>query len=158
MIRVGFVLLSHSDPDQVLGLANVLTELYKGPPIVLHHDFGQTPLDKDLFPPNVRFVEPHFPTFWGCFSIVPAALAAIRLLMHGSDPPDWFYLLSGTDYPALAPAKTLSLLASTQCDVFIDYREICYRKESNIRPDGKVTGFARPAYNASWKILAGENE
>lgn len=148
MIRVGFVLLSHSAPDQLLALARVLTELYDEPPIVCHHDFGQAPLDKTLYPSNVRFVEPHFPTFWGGFSIVPAALAAIDLLMRAPDPPDWFYLLSGSDYPTLAPEKLLSVLSSTQSDVFIDHREIRYRNETATSPDRGPTGFARPSYNA----------
>jgi hypothetical protein len=148
MIRVGFVLLSHSEPDQVLALANVLTELYNSPPIVFHHDFSQTPLDKTLFPSNVRFVEPHFATFWGCFAVIPAVLAGIRLLMHGPDPPDWFYLLSGSDYPTLAPEKAISLLATASCDAFIDYREISYRGDSADSIDRASTGFARPSYNA----------
>ena len=124
MIRIGFVLLTHSEPDQVLALTQVLSELYDGPPIVCHHDFTQCPLDKSLFSSNVRFVEPHFPTFWGCFSIVPATIAGLRLLMRGPNPPDWIYLLSGSDYPTLSPDKVLSMLGETQFDAFIDHREI----------------------------------
>ena len=70
MTAIGFVLLTHSDPGQALTLAQVLSDLYGNPPIVCHHDFSQCPLDKSQFPANVRFVEPHFSTFWGCFSIV----------------------------------------------------------------------------------------
>jgi Core-2/I-Branching enzyme len=148
MIRVGFVLLSHTCPEQILALTQVLTELYDAPPIVCHHDFDQAPLSKNMFPSNVRFVEPHFPTCWGCFSIVPAALAAINLLMRGANPPDWFYLLSGSDYPTIAPEKALSILASSDNDVFIDHREIHYRREAVMRADEQSTGFMRPSYNS----------
>ena len=148
MIRVGFVLLSHTCPEQVLALTHVLTELYDAPPIVCHHDFDQAPLVKAAFPSNVRFVEPHFRTFWGCFSIVPAALAAINLLMRSANPPDWFYLLSGSDYPTINPEKALMLLASTDSDVFIDHREIHYRNELGRQSDERSTGFSRPGYNA----------
>jgi len=146
MIRVGFVLLSHTDPDQLLNLTDVLIELYDAPPIVCHHDFSQAPLEKRLFPSNVRFVDRHLPTFWGGFSIIPAALAALRLLMSGPNPPDWFYLLSGSDYPTMASERAISVLASTNYDAFIDHREISYRNDAKDGSDGPPTGFARPSY------------
>ncbi|HEY1987117.1 MAG TPA: beta-1,6-N-acetylglucosaminyltransferase [Terracidiphilus sp.] len=146
MTKVGFVLLTHSHPEQVLALTQALSVLYDTPPIVCHHDFGQCALDKKLFSSNVRFVEPHFPTFWGCFSIVPAALAGIRLLMDGTNPPDWFYLLSGSDYPAMSPDRVLETLARTNYDAFIDHREIkvSNRKSKNVADH--QSGFARPSY------------
>ena len=148
MIRIGFVLLTHSDPDQVLSLTQVLSELYDGPPIVCHNDFTQCSLDKSLFSSNVRFVEPHFPTFWGCFSIVPATIAGLRLLMRGPNPPDWIYLLSGSDYPTLSPDKVLSMLSEAQCDAFIDHREIFYHSDttSELKETRSRTGFARSSY------------
>jgi len=146
MIRIGFVLLTHSEPDQVLALTQVLSELYDGPPIVCHHDWSQCPLDKSLFSSNVRFVEPHFRTFWGCFSIIPAAITGIRLLMRGPKPPDWFYLLSGSDYPTLSPDRVVSTLTEAQCDAFIDHREILYRSDAPRGLDETRTGFARPSY------------
>ena len=146
MIRIGFVLLTHSEPGQVLALTQVLSELYDEPPIVCHHDFAQCSLDKNIFGSNVRFVEPHFQTFWGCFSIIPAALAGIRVLMRGPNPPDWFYLLSGSDYPTLSPDKVLSMLNETQCDAFIDHREIFFHSEATSGLEVTRTGFARPTY------------
>src|SRR5271165_2507294 len=116
MTTIGFVLLTHSNSDQVLTLSRVLSDLYNNPPIVCHHDFSQCPLDTNRFSENVRFVAPHFPTFWGCFSILPAALAAIRLLMSSDNAPDWFYLLSGSDYPAASPDRVREFLAHTPHD------------------------------------------
>lgn len=147
MTRVGFVLLTHSDPDQVLKLSRVLNGLYDFPPIVCHHDFAQCALDKSLFSANVSFVEPHFPTFWGCFAIVPAALAAIRILMDGKDSPDWFYLLSGSDYPAMSADRVLSVLRKTPHDAFIDHRRITYDDlaRSASAAEGEI-GFSRGSY------------
>jgi hypothetical protein len=146
MIRIGFVLLTHSEPDQVLALTQVLSELYDGPPIVCHHDFTQCPLDKSLFSSNVRFVEPHCRTFWGCFSIIPATIAGIRMLMGGPNPPDWFYLLSGSDYPTLSPGDVLSKLGETLIDAFIDHREIFYHSDATDGLEETRTGFARSSY------------
>lgn len=146
MIRVGFVLLSHTRPEQTLRLVQTLNILYDGPPIVCHHDFGQCPLDTSLFPDNAAFVIPHFKTFWGCFSIVPAALAGFRMLMHRRNPPDWIYLLSGSDYPSLSSDLVIRMLAQTKSDAFIDHREITYQGVEANGENGEATGFNRPSY------------
>jgi len=151
MIRVGFVLLTHSHPGQVLRLVRALNELYDAPPIVCHHDFGQCALDRSQFPDHAAFVDPHLTTFWGCFSIVPAALSAMRMLMNGKNPPDWLYLLSGSDYPAVSPDKVVSTLAQTRFDAFIDHRAITYAGYTGAGrskgPDD-ATGFSRRSYMA----------
>jgi hypothetical protein len=146
MTRIGFVLLTHSCPEQALRLVRALNVLYDGPPIACHHDFGQCPLDKSLFPGNVSFVVPHLATFWGCFSIVPAALAGLRLLMRQTNPPDWIYLLSGSDYPTQSPDAVQRMLARTQFDAFIDHREITYEGIGVGREQDKATGFNRRSY------------
>jgi len=148
MTTIGFVLLTHSHPGQVLNLSRVLSELYGDPPIVCHHDFSQCPLSKNRFPANVRFVEPYFRTFWGCFSIVPAARAAIRLLMDCDRAPDWFYLLSGSDYPIASPERVLDTLADTPYDAFIDYREIAWRPRLQQPLATPKSGFSRSGYPA----------
>ncbi len=144
MIRVGFVLLTHSCPDQILRLVRALNVMYDGPPIACHHDFGQCPLDTSLFPDNVAFVVPYLSTFWGCFTIVPAALAGIRLLMRQANPPDWIYLLSGSDYPSLSSDEVMRMLARTPCEAFIDHREITY---SGIREGSETTGDQRTGFD-----------
>lgn len=146
MVRIGFVLLTHSNPGQWLRLVRALNELYDMPPIVCHHDFGQCTLDTIRIPENVQFVQPHFSTFWGCFEIVPAALAAIRMLMRSSNPPDWFYLLSGSDYPSQSPGAVRELLARTPYDAFIDHRLITYASAREVAQEGQAGGFSRPSY------------
>jgi hypothetical protein len=148
MVRIGFVILTHSCPDQIVRLVRTLNELYDGPPVVCHHDFGQCQLDRSQFPKNVTFVDPHFSTFWGCFSIIPATLAAMRTMMEQANPPDWIYLLSGSDYPAISPDRVLDMLSHTRFDAFIDHREIIYSKRvRRADPDG-ATGFSRSSYQA----------
>ena len=147
MINVGFVLLTHSNPAQIARLVRVLNDLYDGPRIACHHDFGQCALDRGCFPNNVSFVEPHYPTFWGCFSIVPAARAAIRLILKSSKQPDWIYLLSGSDYPSEAPEKVVQFLSETSYDAFIDHRQISYHATaSGFDEELNVTGFDRRSY------------
>ena len=52
-----------------------------------------------------------------------AALRALDLL-YESAAPDWFFLLSGVDYPIMPAVKVLSELSSAGVDVLIDYREV----------------------------------
>ena len=57
---LGFVILTHDNPPQILRLINRLVSMFDNPPIVCHHDFSKCDLDTNLFPPNVSFVLPHF--------------------------------------------------------------------------------------------------
>lgn len=54
-----------------------------------------------------------------------AALKAFSLLRDEHDP-DWYFLLSGSDYPARPAQEVLTELSSARHDVFLDYREIAY--------------------------------
>jgi hypothetical protein len=146
MIQIGFVLLSHARPEQTLRLVRALNALYDWPPIACHHDFGQCPLDPSLFPDNVTFATPHFPTFWGCFAIVPATLAGLRLLTRRRNPPDWIYLLSGSDYPSRSSDEMIRMLAQTRFDAFIDHREIVYSGMAPGSEPDEAEGFNRRSY------------
>ena len=95
MMRIGFVILSHRDPAQLLRLVVTLNRLYDDPPIACHHDREQSPIDPGIFPGNVRFVEPSVRTGWAKWSVVRGFLAALRLL-YDHAAPDWFVLLSAT--------------------------------------------------------------
>src|SRR3712207_6164283 len=105
-MNVGFVVLSHRSPDQLLGLVHVLGELYGDPPIACHHDFSQSDLDVRHFPANVHFVRPSLRTGWGKWSLVEASLQSIDRLYQAADP-DIFFLISAADYPGAPPDKVL---------------------------------------------------
>lgn len=120
---IGFVILSHRAPDQLHRLVGTLGRLYDDPPIVCHHDFGQTPLDRDRFPSNIRFVEDWTATGWGKWSVVEAFLRALRLL-YADGGPEWFVLLSGADYPSRPAADVIADLRDSGCDAFIDVHQI----------------------------------
>lgn len=121
--QIGFVILSHREPRQLLRLVRTLNRLYGDPPIACHHDMAQCPIDTAPFPDNVRFVAPSVRTGWAKWSVVRAFLAALELLYRDADP-DWFVLLSGADYP-IKPAETVRAeLAATAADALIDYRQV----------------------------------
>lgn len=147
-VRIGFAVLSHNEPEQLLRLIKGLNAMFGDPPIVCHHDFGKCSLDEGVFPTNVRFVHPHMDTRWGHINVPLATLRAFRLLRQYAKP-DWFVLLSGSDYPVRSADAIIIDLSNSNYDAYLDNREILYRAV----PPGQTAkdwGFGRP----SWIPLA----
>lgn len=126
MPSIGFVLLTHANQSQAIRLIDRLNRLFGDPPIACHHDFSQAHFDPSLFSSNVRFVQPHVKTRWGTISLVHAMLRGLRLLYEQSSP-DWFYLLSGADYPILDAEAIRRELAASPYDAYIRLQKIDHR-------------------------------
>jgi hypothetical protein len=122
---IGFVLVTHGNPEQVLFLCERLTAQFDCPPIVVHHDFGKCSLDRNSFPKNVTFVQNWSKTRWGGYGVVDGVLKALRILYKESGP-DWFVLLSGADYPIKSAKAILDDLNEHEFDAYIDHRRIAY--------------------------------
>jgi len=127
---LGFVLLTHQNPKQIIRLIDRLNFMFDQPPIVCHHDFGQCKLPLSSVPQNVSFVSPHVKTEWGKWSLVEATLKAIKQLYLAHDP-DWFILLSGTDYPIKPGREILSDLRKTKFDAHISSKKLVREEIDN---------------------------
>jgi hypothetical protein len=155
MSEIGFVIASYSEPEQLLTLAKRLSSMFTDARISFAHDFGQTPLDTARFPPGVSFVQPHESTRWGHISVIRAGLRALRNLYEQSNP-DWFVLLSGSDYPVASAESILHDLRTSPYDAFLDHREIsasaALSREIGTfgQPGGDGYGFDHPR----WATLA----
>ena len=123
MSEIGFVIVSYSDPEQLLHLTKRIGSMFPNAKISCAHDFGQSQLDPESFPSFVSFVRPHVATRWGHISVIHAAMRALRGL-YERDNPDWFVLLSGSDYPVVAADTILSELSTGGHDAYLDFREI----------------------------------
>lgn len=121
-MEVGFIILSHGDPEQLARLVRTLRVVHDDPPIACHHDMSRSRLDPRDFP-GVAFVEPHLRTGWGKWSLVAATLAALRLLYRDANP-DWFTLLSAACYPVSDGDRVRRDLAVAKADALLDYREV----------------------------------
>jgi hypothetical protein len=122
MSRIGFVILSHSDPEQLLQLSKRIGSMFSDAKISCAHDFGQAPLDPGCYPTFVSFVRPDVSTSWGHISVIHAAMLALRELYEKEDP-DWFVLLSGSDYPVVTADTILRELETGGYDAYLDFRE-----------------------------------
>lgn len=123
MAQIGFVLVTHTAPGQIVRLIRALNLVYSNPPIVLHHDFDQCRIDVSDFG-NVSVVRPHFPTTWCGYSVVRATLAGIAMLYGSEEKPEWFAVLSGACYPTKSRPDVISDLENGGCDAYIDYQAI----------------------------------
>lgn len=148
---IGFVLLTHENPEQVLFLCQQLTWHFDGAPIVVHHDFSKCSLNTSLFSSNVSFVEDWVHTRWGGWGVVGGQLKAMRQMYERHDP-DWFVVLSGADFPVKPAAYTLNDLYSGSFDAYLYHRPI-ERCMLPLPPEGfGAENFAHPA----WERLAFE--
>ena len=126
-MSIGFVLLTHHQPHQIDRLLAQLNKMFNYPPIVCHHDFDKCALSVDHLSKNIKFVRPHLKTKWGDFSIVDATVQGIKLLYESDNSPDWFILLSGSDYPIKTAQAILEELNSNQYDAYINHEKIRYK-------------------------------
>src|ERR1700730_18508681 len=144
-MQVGFVILSHNEPEMLLRLVQRLQALFDNPPIACHHDIHQVSLNTSAFP-SVRFVAQPLRTRGGHISVVHAFRLALRLLYEGN-PPDWFVLLSGSDYPIKSRETIDAELCSSPYDAYLDHRPIQFSRLPENRCDGEFDkGFSRPFY------------
>lgn len=121
--QIGFVVLSHSQPELLRRLLPTLDRTYRNPPIVVHHDFSQCSLPDDAagWSRDLQFVRPHIKTEWARFSIPEAFLAALATL-YSTRAPDWFVLLSAADYPTRAGSAVIRELTTGDADLYMDYQ------------------------------------
>ena len=121
-MTIGFAILSYDHPQQLLRLTRLLTRMFDAA-IVCNHDFGQCELDITRFPSNVRFVDPYVKMQWGHISCPLAAIRAFAELDTWARP-DWFVLMSGSDYPVRAAGAILEELSNSEFDAYLTSREI----------------------------------
>jgi len=119
---IGFVLLTHDRPAQVMRLIRRLNRMFDRPPIVVHHDLSKGGCAPEPTA-NVSFVRPHVVTAWGEFSLVEATLLAIREFRRTADA-EWMVLLSGSDYPIKATDRILADLRAGGYDAHIRHQPI----------------------------------
>src|SRR4051794_19354133 len=147
-MTIGFVVLSH-EPTKVMRLVRRLACLYQAP-IVVHHDFSKSVVDVSAFADlPVRLVQPHLVTAWGATSVCRAMMRAVSELYSWQDP-DWFFVLSASDYPIVGRDELVAQIASSSWDAFLDHRRIAYEEVPtwSDQPSGPPFGFKAREYPA----------
>jgi hypothetical protein len=152
--KVGFLLVTHNKPHQFVRLVDTLNRMFDYPPIACHHNFSISSLPLEQLPPNIKFVHPHVKTRWGKFSTIEAELKALELMYESPDSPDWFILLSGSDYPIKSADTILHALTSSPYDVCMHHELVDYKAlESN----WQKLGYQRYCIVRGWVPSLDEN-
>ncbi|MDR3465278.1 MAG: beta-1,6-N-acetylglucosaminyltransferase [Xanthobacteraceae bacterium] len=126
---LGFVLITHNEPQQAARLVRRLNAMFGAPPIAWHHDFSKSPqLPPDCITSNVTLVRPHLETAWARFPVVEAAMRALETLYASDRAPDAFVLLSGADYPIKPADQILRDLSTSPYDAHIAHEKIVYNR------------------------------
>lgn len=134
---LGFLLLTHEKPRQILRLMNRLNIMFDDPPIVCHHDFSQCELPGDEIPENVSLVRPYLKTSWGDWLLAEATVKGIELLYRRKNKPEWFILLSGTDYPVKPAEHIINDLKNSPFDVHMSILKLL-KSERNSETEKKA--------------------
>lgn len=158
---IGFILLTHNKPDQIIRLMSTLNRLFYFPPIVCHHDFSKSILPEDRLTSNISLVTPYLETGWSKFSVVEATLSALRMMYQSSKTPDWFILLSGADYPIKPANHIINDLKSSLYDVHMHYEKIeygCFERDWQRLCYDRYCGkkFMIPWINRKFKLSKGQ--
>jgi hypothetical protein len=148
---IGFVLVTHTQPEQVALLCDRLSVMFDRPPIAIHHDYSKCNLDPATLPPNVHIVKDWVVTAWGKSSVITAYLSALRML-HQHASPDWVVSISGADYPVKSAQRILADLKATTADGWLDYREVF---PGSVEPAG-ARSIAEAFKTAKWMKSANE--
>ena len=122
---IGFVLLSHLSSPALARLVGALNRTYDNPPIVIHHDFSQSPLPltSAQVGNNISVVQPHYRTRWAHISLVDAFLTALEVIFE-KHALDWFSLVSAACYPVARGEDVIDELANSPYDAYLDYKKI----------------------------------
>jgi hypothetical protein len=102
MMRVAYIILAHSHPENVARLAIRLTE--SGGVAAVHYDLKSpavefAAIETGLKSTPAALLVPRIEVGWGQWSIVQATLNAIQALEATEIPFDYVHLMSGADYP-----------------------------------------------------------
>lgn len=144
---LGFVIITHHKVHQLKRLIHTLNEMFDYPPIVCHHNFSITPLDIRDFSKNIQFVYPHVKTKWGKFSTIEAEIEALKILYKDRNRPDWFVILSGSDYPIKPAKEIIHDLSQLSCDALIHHEAVTF---NNLKSDWQKLGYQRYCTVKAW--------
>jgi len=155
--RLGFVLLSHREPDaHFIRLLDWLVSI-EGAKIAIHHDFGQSQFPDSLIQRyGLHMVHPWRPTQWGHASKVPATLNGFRALAKLQSPPEWYLTLSPNCYPIKPAAEIEQFYANASCDVFMQLYKVTPNADRPILRSKQRLLFTRRLFSLPWVSKSGK--
>ena len=120
MVKVVYLILTHTNPEQILRLVKSLSSGNSASHIVIHHNYSCSDLCTDPFERfnNVHLVEDPVCVRWGEFSLTQAVLHSIEWISR-KFKFNWLVFISGQDYPIQPIREIEKFLNTTNYDGFI---------------------------------------
>jgi hypothetical protein len=149
--RVVYLVLSHTNPEQVRRLVRTILSGSPTAHVLIHHDEFVSRLGPDAFAdePRVNVLRPDRRVEWGDYSQVAAVLRAMRWALAHLEF-DWLCFISGQDYPLQPLSETEHELAETECDVFMELPDRVEAHEGDwLSPEGEAV---RRYFYRYWRV------
>lgn len=108
MIRIAFIMLCHTEPEQIRRLLKKLEE-FRCADVYIHVDLKHPEVREQIKENERVYILPEGKSFrieWGGINIVKATLELIREVKTSSKEYDYIWLISGQDYP-IVPVKEI---------------------------------------------------
>jgi hypothetical protein len=123
-----YLLLTHSEPEQVEDLSARILELSPHAAVVVHHDEASKDLPWGGHPKPPVYLVDRGRVLWGDWSMIDATL---RLLRYGVEnlASDWFVLLSGQHRPAMDLSRWEAHVAHEEFDAYLPAQPLAGRLE-----------------------------
>jgi Core-2/I-Branching enzyme len=119
MTQVVYLIIAHTNPEQVLRLARTIVASSETAQVVVCQDRHSTaPAPALLRLPRVRTIVAPFVAAWGAFSLVQLLLFAFNWAAEQLEF-EWLVLLSGQDYPLMPLAQIEDELALSPYDGYV---------------------------------------
>jgi hypothetical protein len=113
-VRIGYLVVSHRDPEQVLRLVRVLKETPSSE-VVVRHDQRRSALARDeVEAAGGRLLDDALELEWGGWGQAEVLLNGIRQF-----ETDWVLVLSGQDYPVRPLAEVQAYFEATEHDALL---------------------------------------
>ena len=119
MSKFAYLIVSHTNPAQVLRLARAIKRGSPSAHVVVHHDNSKSRLDLPA-DSSVHLLPDPVSVEWGGFSLVEMFLHSTAWMQEHLDF-DWLVVVSGQDYPLQHLAAFEARLAASGKDGFLEY-------------------------------------
>jgi Core-2/I-Branching enzyme len=114
-MQIAYLILAHNRPDHLERLINALQEDWTSFFIHVDKKSKIRTFDTIRALPRTFLIEDRVSACWAGFSLVQAALNMIDAAIRSTPEPDWYVLMSGSDYPIRSNREIHDFLAqSTQ--------------------------------------------
>jgi hypothetical protein len=112
-MHIAYLILAHDHPDHLHRLIGALREDWTSFFIHVDKKSDIRPFEALRGIPRTHLISDRVSACWGGFSLVQASLNMVAAAMKSDPAPDWYALISGSDYPIRSNSDLHSYLSQS---------------------------------------------